>query len=332
MRVSIVIPAYNAERTLAECLAGCLAQSLPEYEVILVDDGSRDATAAIAQAHPIRYVHQANRGPASARNHGARVARGKFVAFLDADCVPRPDWIERLLEGFTTEDTVAVGGAYGIANPHNGLARFIHEEIRLRHEGFSETVDFLGSFNVAYRKEAFEASGGFDENFRIASAEDNDLAYRLADNGGVLRFTGRAIVEHYHPERWTPYLRTQMRHGFWRVKLYAKHPRRASGDHYASALELLRPPMVVAAAPLTGAALWCAVNPGSLALMGLFLWSLLLFFIGVSRTEYRHRILARMSERPQKRMGYLIALRDFARGLGFVRGVWTFLILRKETV
>ena len=137
----------------------------------------------------------------------------------------------------------------------------VHEEIAVRHGQFGAEVDFLGSFNVAYRKEAFDAAGGFDDSFTRASGEDNDLAYRLRGAGNVLRFAKDAVVAHYHPECLWPYLRTQARHGYWRMKLYAKHPGRArSGDQYAGPADLAGPPLslvLLGMAPVTAStAFW----------------------------------------------------------------------------
>ena len=94
MLVSIIIPAYNSEKTLAICLAACLNQSGPDTEVIVVDDGSTDGTARIAQTFPVHYIHQENCGPAAARNRGAQAASGGVIAFTDADCVPERVWID----------------------------------------------------------------------------------------------------------------------------------------------------------------------------------------------------------------------------------------------
>src|SRR5690606_1272973 len=99
----------------------------------------------------------------------------------------------------------------------------------------------LGSYNVAYRKAAFDAAGGFDESFTQASGEDNDLAYRILDTGAKLIHVPAARVAHYHPTDRAAYMRTQARHGFWRVKLYKKHPRRSGGDNYAGRLDLYAP-------------------------------------------------------------------------------------------
>ena len=123
--VSIIIPAHNAAETLAECIEACRQQTYRPLELIVVDDGSTDDTPRIAWVHPVHYIRQDQRGPAAARNRGAREARGAILAFTDSDCVPAEDWAARLVDGFD-EDTVAVGGTYGIANPDSKLARMIH--------------------------------------------------------------------------------------------------------------------------------------------------------------------------------------------------------------
>lgn len=332
--VSIIIPAYNAQATLSECLQACLKQTHSETEVIVIDDGSTDHTPRIAETFPVHYVRQENRGPAAARNHGARIARGETIAYTDADCVPEPNWIEVLLEGFTegTEGTVAVGGTYTIANPSSALARMVHEEIAMRHARFGEEVDFLGSFNVAFKKDTFDDAGGFDEAFPVASAEDNDLAYRLRDAGGILRFQSHARVAHYHPTRLWPYLRTQMGHGFWRMRLYAKHPGRArKGDQYAGAFDFAAPPLslliFVSLPLLAGSAFFAQVFPWIAACM--------LGFAGVYAAIQAPRTARMVRRTGDPRMvlfAAVAAMRDVARALGMVRGIWTFLILKKAHV
>lgn len=317
MDISIIIPAYNAAGTLRECLAACLQQEAPAKEIIVVDDGSTDDTARIAENTPgVRCVRQTNRGPAAARNRGAREATGALLVFTDADCVPHGDWLKELAAAFTPK-TTAAGGTYGIANPQFRLARLVYEEILWRHERLEEEVDFLGSFNVAYRKEAFETVGGFDECFRHASGEDNDLAYRLRDAGASLRFVPGAIVDHYHPTRLLPYLRTQRRHGYWRVKLYFKHAGRVRGDQYAGLRELMAPGLALA---LLGCILLFPCLPYPLAMLALFAagWAVLLY-PGTPRGISQY-----LSVPDRLVFGLLRFVRDVARGLGMIQGCCAF--------
>lgn len=327
-QASIVVPAYNAARTLGECLAACLAQTVP-VEVLLVDDGSTDDTCAIAKRYAVQYLRQDNAGPAAARNFGARSANAKILVFTDSDCVPEADWIERLLGAFTY-GAVAVGGSYGIANPGSLLARMVHEEIRLRHARLDGEVDFLGSFNVAYDRERFWDAGGFDENFKAASGEDNDLAYRLSDRGGTLRFTDDAVVRHYHPERFVPYLRTQSRHGFWRMKLYAKHPNRVGGDRYASMLDLWSPGIALLAVSFSVFAL--ALMPAGMTRIPIAITAVWINFLWAA--VHMPNALAMRRACGDGRMLLFVPvamMRDLARAWGMLHGAWRFLVLRKST-
>lgn len=338
MRVSIIVPAYNAVGTIGECLEACLNQTHQDIEVIVVDDSSTDNTPALINACPVTYVRQNKKGPAAARNLGAHHATGEIIAFTDSDCVPDPSWIEELLKGFR-EGVVAVGGTYGIRNDSSFLARLIHEEIVLRHEQFSEEVDFLGSFNVAFRKEAFDAVGGFDESFLRASGEDNDLAYRLQDEGGTLHFASAARVAHYHPTKLLPYLRTQMRHGFWRMKLYAKHPGRGSGDQYAGLGELAGPPLSLIMIASGAAVLILAQAgflPGALVMIASLIGSAVIYELprAARLNELSGRLLKDGHARPAKWLLYpycegVLFARDVYRGLGLIAGVWTFFVLRR---
>ncbi|MCL4215958.1 MAG: glycosyltransferase [Candidatus Hydrogenedentes bacterium] len=321
LAASVIIPAHNAAGTLEQCILACLDQTQAPVEVIVVDDGSRDRTADIAVRLPVKYVHQEQCGPAAARNHGARMAAGAILVFTDSDCVPTRTWIEKLLAGFDAEDIVAAGGSYGIANPESRLARIIHAEIRARHDNMADSVDFLGSFNVAYRKAAFEAAGGFDENFTQASGEDNDLAYRLTQLGRM-RFVKDAIVDHYHPARLGSYLRSQARHGFWRMKLYAIHPGRARGDLYASLLDLSAPPLSLLVLILLPVFLAVPVARTVVAMV----WSAYFLMLGIRAVKLMSDVDVRIS--PQGSAG-LLALRDLARAWGMLKGLWVFLILRR---
>ena len=326
MMVSIIIPAHNAAATLAECLGACLKQNYSPTEVIVVDDGSTDDTPRIAQQFPVEFVRQEQRGPAAARNRGAHVAKGELLIFTDSDCVPEPDWVQRLVDCFD-EGVAAVGGTYGIANNGSLLARMVHEEIVMRHARYGKDVDFLGSFNVAVRREAFERAGGFDESFRAASGEDNDLSYRLRNTGGRLLFTSQAIVRHYHPTRLWPYLKTQARHGFWRMMLYRKHPLRATGDRYAGLVDLAAPPLAGACLAFLGAALIPGATRISLA-AGAACAGLLV----LGRLRLPLRMMLNTGDWRMLAFLPVMLLRDAARAAGMVRSLWALAVVRKASV
>jgi glycosyltransferase involved in cell wall biosynthesis len=239
---SIVIPAYNAERTIARTLTACLAQSLP-CEILVVDDGSTDATPDIVAKFPVKYLRQENKGPAAARNLGWRAAGGELILFTDSDCVPEIDWARKLVSLLEESGAGAAGGTYALMNPGSLTASCIHYEIQYRHASLPETVRYLGSFSLAVPRAVLERLGGFDESFRTACGEDTDLSYRISGLGLPLKFARGAITGHYFPVRTAYFLRQQFWRGYWIMKLAAKHPGRLGNDDYSRKRDALQPPL-----------------------------------------------------------------------------------------
>ena len=247
MKVSVVIPAYNAESTIGQAVEHSLAQGKGpmEVEVVVVDDGCTDDTAIIAESAGATVIRQENAGPAAARNRGWESATGQVICFTDSDCVPSAGWIENLLDGFTDGEVGAVAGSYEIANSNSWLAHWVHREIMERHKRMPPFVRAFGSYNVAIPRYVLEASGGFDPAYRQASGEDNDLSYRLAKMGWRIAFRPQAKVAHHHPEKVWKYLLEQYRHGFWRAKLYKDYPEMIRGDDYTRLRDRLEPIFVL---------------------------------------------------------------------------------------
>ncbi len=245
-KVSIIIPAYNCEKEIGRVLQAALTAAaafrnapslrVPERyaEIIVVDDGSTDKTKEEVLLFPtVKYHFQKNAGPASARNAGAREARGDILFFTDADCLPHSDWLEIMVPHFYNPDVAVVCGSYGMANPQSRLSRGIHSEILFRHRVLMpDYPSYFGSFNFAIQKSIFDKVGGFNTNYRDASGEDNDLSYKISSAGYGIYFAKDALVDHHHTESVLKYLAEQHRHGFWRVQMYLDHPRMTKGDGY----------------------------------------------------------------------------------------------------
>ena len=311
--ISVVVAAYNAQGTLPRLLAALRAQHpVRPLEIVVVDDGSTDETAAVAAAGGARVLRQENAGPAAARNIGWREAHGDPVLFTDSDCVPHPDWVTRLAAAIDGGYEVA-GGTYGIANPGSWLAETIQAEIAWRHARFGRELDFAGSYNFAASRRALEAVGGFDEAYPAPSGEDNDLSYRLRDAGFRIRFAPDAIVDHVHPTSLGRYLREQARHGEWRVALYRRHPRRLRGDGYAGPEELAAPPLAMSTFAMLLIAPFRPAALGAAALAA----SLVLALHGVLAV----RVAAHARSSTPLALAPVGSLRAWARGLGLIRGV-----------
>ena len=233
--ISVIVPARNAAKTLESCLDALSSEGVPgrATELIVVDDRSTDETARIATRPNIRLLTGEGRGPAAARNLGARHARGSILVYLDADTAPRPGWLSEMIRPLDDPQVVAVKGRYETAQ-RSIVARFAQIEFEEKYDRLAKSteVDFVDTGTAAYRRTAFDAAHGFDESFPPSSAEDIDLSFRLAEHGDKLVFNPRAIVFHRHAESLIDYLRKKARYGYFRVRVYRRFPKKALGDSY----------------------------------------------------------------------------------------------------
>lgn len=233
---SIIVPVYNAERCIVQCISSLLSQDFRgKYETIVVDDGSTDGTIELLKqfGKKTRFVRQKHRGPAAARNNGAKNAKGKFLVFIDSDCMAERDWLKEMLKPFKDKRIAGVQGRY--RTKQKGLmARFNQIEIEDRYNRMrrKKPIDHVGSYSAAYRKDVFLAFKGFDESFPVASGEDPELSYRISSKGHKLVFTETAIIYHSHPESLFKYLKTKFYRAYWRVRLYKKHTEKMVRDSY----------------------------------------------------------------------------------------------------
>lgn len=234
--ISVIVPAFNAEKTIGKCIESILAQEFEEeFELIVVDDASKDATVqkAMEFGQGIVLVEQKHAGPAVARNNGAKKAKGEIIVFTDADCVASASWLREMIAPFSDKNVAGVQGAYK-TKQKSLVARFCQIEIEERYERMKKAagLDWIGSYSAAYKKKVFLDFSGFDESFPIASGEDPELSYRMAEKGLLLVFNPKAIVFHQHPESLGKYLKTKFFRAYWRVQLYGKHKKKAIKDSY----------------------------------------------------------------------------------------------------
>jgi cellulose synthase/poly-beta-1,6-N-acetylglucosamine synthase-like glycosyltransferase len=232
---SVIVPVHNGASTLRACLRALADQTVARasYEVIVVDDGSTDASAAIAEQCGARVVCQAHAGAAAARNNGARAARGEMLLFTDADCEPEQGWVEAMLAPFADPEVAGVKGAYR-TRQRSVVARFAqaeYEEKYARLAGWA-AIDFVDTHAAAYRRVVLLQAGGFDTAFPNATVEDQELSYRLAAAGHRLVFAPRATVYHCHADTPWQYARRKVHLGRWKVRAHARHPARALRDSY----------------------------------------------------------------------------------------------------
>lgn len=233
--ISVIIPAYNAEKTLPYTLRALQNQTLPRslYEIIVVDDGSQDGTGSLAREFGVRYRRQNKEGPAAARNLGVRIARGDIVLFTDSDCIPKEDWIEKMVKPFEDPRVAGVMGRY-LTRQREFCARFVQLEFEERFSLLKghENIDLVPSFAAAFRRSIFEEVGGFDAHYPLANNEDVELSYKIAARGYKMIFADDAVVYHRHPSDWKKYLGIKYSRAFWRTLVYKKFPGKIIKDTY----------------------------------------------------------------------------------------------------
>jgi glycosyltransferase involved in cell wall biosynthesis len=227
-RVSVVVCAYNAERTLEECLDSLRRLRYPEFEVIVVDDGSTDGTRAIAERYPeFRLISHENRGLSVARNEGILAARGSIVAFTDSDCAVDPDWLTYLVHRLQSDDFAAVGGP-NLPPPDD---HWVPEVVARSPGGPTHVLltdheaEHIPGCNMAFWRDRLLEVGSFDPIFRTAG-DDVDACWRLQNAGYRIGFSAAALVWHRRRNTVRAYLRQQQGYGRAEALLYFKHPYR----------------------------------------------------------------------------------------------------------
>lgn len=224
MRASVIIPALNEEKNLAESLPLVRAQLRSEDEVLVVDNGSTDQTAAVARSMNCTVIHEARRSRPKARNAGIERAGGDVLLFLDADCVPQQGWFRRMLAAFDDPTIGAVAGEIQTVPTDHALDRFLRSRGYLS-QGVSFKHPFLpygNTANVAYRRAVLNAIGGFDE--KLPEGEDADLSWRMQLKTEYrLVMAPDAVVLHKSELKPLAFLRQKRRHAYGAVLLYKKY-------------------------------------------------------------------------------------------------------------
>ena len=226
-KVSVVICAYNAESTMEACLQSLLQLRYGNFEVIVIDDGSKDATLAIAQRFPFRVIHQENKGLSMARNVGIEAASGDYVVFTDSDCVVDPDWLTYLIGAMQRHGWIAAGGP-NLPPPENSR---VPACVAVAPGGPTHVLinddiaEHIPGCNMAFRRDVLTEVECFDPVFTSAG-DDVDLCWRLQNGGLQIGFSPAAMVWHFRRNTVRAYLRQQRGYGKAEALLYFKHPYR----------------------------------------------------------------------------------------------------------
>jgi GT2 family glycosyltransferase len=226
-KVSVVVASYNGDRTLKACLESLLRLNYPDFEVLLIDDGSTDTTRQIAFMHPqVRYIrHDTNCGLSAARNTGISAATGEIIAFTDSDCRADEDWLHYLVGELLNSEFAGMGGPNLLPPEDSAVAAVVmvspggpaHVMLTDRQ------AEHIPGCNMAFFKSALVEIGGFDPIFRQAG-DDVDICWRLQQVGYRIGFSPAAFVWHYRRSTIRAYVKQQHGYGEAEAMLVRKHP------------------------------------------------------------------------------------------------------------
>jgi O-antigen biosynthesis protein len=232
-RVSVVVCAYNAADTLGDCLVSLERLTYPDFEIILVNDGSTDRTPDIGRSFPrVRVIDTPNAGLSAARNVGLAEATGEIVAYTDADTRVDRDWLTFLVQPFLTSDVVGSGGpnvvppddppmAQSIARAPGGPTHVLLDD---------RIAEHVPGCNMAFRRDALLEIGGFNPIY-LRAGDDVDVCWRLQARGWKIGFASAALVWHHHRGSVKAYWRQQVGYGEGETWLMAHHPEKFLDGH-----------------------------------------------------------------------------------------------------
>jgi glycosyltransferase involved in cell wall biosynthesis len=218
---SIIIPTYQRPFELVRCLKAIQNLNYPKekFEVIVVDDGSGLEEKLLSHFRTnlnLILLHQENFGPATARNHGARLAKNDYLAFTDDDCEPDADWLIKFAEQIKASPKHLLGGKITNAlesNIYSTASQMLVSYFHKYSEQFNPNFAFFTTNNMVLLRSKFLSLGGFDESFIRAAAEDRDFSSRWQESNHKMFFLESAIVRHSHNLSWKSFLRQHFDYG-----------------------------------------------------------------------------------------------------------------------
>jgi len=210
--VSVIIPSFNEEENIDTCLNSLNDQDYSDIklEVIVVDNGSTDMTAAIAQSLGAKVLFKKNGTIASLRNHGAESSAGNYLAFLDADCIPPRDWLSKAIPDLLNDHKLVLGYRLSIPSDSNWVATCWDLVFVKRY--FTADVDWIPSANMIMHRPAFFHVAGFDES--LQTNEDYDFCFRLKAKGyKIISSSATAVTNLRPPRTLTEIFKKELWHG-----------------------------------------------------------------------------------------------------------------------
>jgi glycosyltransferase involved in cell wall biosynthesis len=226
-KVSVIVCCYNAAATLDECLQSLGQLAYPNYEVIVIDDGSKDGTHLIAEKNEMPCIRVPNGGLSKARNLGIEAAKGEIVAFIDSDAYADPDWLYYMVTALEEHHASAVGGP-NLSPPQDGFIAQCVDQSPGNPTAVlvdNERAEHIPGCNMVYRKEVFDVAGKFDAQHR-AAGDDVDLCWRILVANRKIVYHPSAVVWHHRRPTVRTYLRQQKGYGYAEAHLQRRYPGR----------------------------------------------------------------------------------------------------------
>lgn len=233
MNISVIIPVYNEEKRIKECLDALYDNSLKPFEIIVADGGSTDKTVDIIKCNypEVKIVNNIKKTAGSGRNVAIEKAKGDIVAFTDGDCIVHKRWIESIDKVFTTNDVDGIGGKVKNAEPENYIEEywgnlawnlimnFGDEPYVIKERTLN---DAFVTANCAYKRERLLQIGGFSEWFGN-NAEDVDVSWRMLENGAKLMYVPDMVIYAHNVTTIGGVIKKSFRNGVSSSKLQKKY-------------------------------------------------------------------------------------------------------------
>jgi glycosyltransferase involved in cell wall biosynthesis len=228
--ISVVICSYNGSATIRDTMEGVLKLDYPNYEVIVVNDGSTDNFASIVKQYPVKLINTPNRGLSNARNTGMYHSKGEIIAYIDDDAYPDVHWLRYLAYSYINTDHAGIGGpnivpfedgpiAKCVANAPGGPVHVLVTD---------EIAEHIPGCNMSFRRSALMEVGGFDPVYR-AAGDDVDVCWRIQATGKTIGFHPSALVWHHRRNSIKAYWKQQKGYGKAEALLENKWPEKYNG-------------------------------------------------------------------------------------------------------
>ena len=221
--ITIIIPVYNAEKTLKKCLDSVKKQDYKNYEVVIVDDCSTDSSLSIAKGYGYKLIRlKKNSGSGKARNIGAKEAKTKLIAFTDSDCILPNDWLSRVIKNLKNKKVHFVCGGYSGSEGGSFLEKYAFHELLIRRKNLPKFVKTFPSNNFACYKDIFLKEKGFPVS-KNYFAEDLEFGLEIGRRYKILWDKNIGVKHQFH-KKIKKYLKQQYKFARDTMLLYLRKP------------------------------------------------------------------------------------------------------------